>query len=378
MSHAEQDQQDPGLLDQLARPGFDRRAFLRRTALGGMAVGGVSTLLSACGSSASSGGAASSVFGSASTYKFVFVSPTTANPFFIPTQYGAADACKLLGCSYKWTGSGGNNVSQMVSAVNSAVAEKADGIAVALIDNEAFNGPVEAALRAGIPVVAFNADAVGNKRLAYIGQELEAAGELMGERIVRGVPSGDVALITSAPGVSNATPRITGVLHREVRADRKEGKSITIHPAATGAANGQEAATAIEGFWRQEGGIFKGMYAVDGVSTEGLGKAMKNLGLAAKGVKAGGFDLVGETPRLVQEGNLEFAIDSQPYLQGFLPVQQLFLWHDSGSLTGPAETDTGAKFVEKDTVAPYVEHTSRYEGTSAEVKVIPIKAGTPA
>ena len=37
-------------------PGFDRRAFLRRTALTGVAAGSVSTILAACGSSASSGG----------------------------------------------------------------------------------------------------------------------------------------------------------------------------------------------------------------------------------------------------------------------------------------------------------------------------------
>src|SRR5579863_1443235 len=54
-------------------PGFDRRSFLRRTALTGAAVGSVSALLEACGSSASSGGNSASVFGSHPEYKFVFV-----------------------------------------------------------------------------------------------------------------------------------------------------------------------------------------------------------------------------------------------------------------------------------------------------------------
>ncbi len=155
-------------------PEFDRRAFLRRTALTGVGVGSVSTLLAACGSSASSGGGASnSVFGSHPGYKFVFVNHVTTNPFFTPTQYGAADASKLLGCSYQWTGSESSNVNQMVNALNSAVTAKADGIAVALIDLHAFNAPVEAAIKAGIPVVAYNADAVGNARLSYIGQDLQ-------------------------------------------------------------------------------------------------------------------------------------------------------------------------------------------------------------
>ena len=173
------------------RPGFDRRAFLRRTALTGVAAGSVSTMLAACGSErVQRRQQSSSVFGSHPNYKFVFVNHVTTNPFFTPTQYGIADACKLLGCTYQWTGSENSDVSQMVNAMNSAIASKADGIAVSLIDLHAFNAPTEKALEAGIPVVAYNADAVGNARLAYIGQDLKLAGEKMGERIVAAVPLG--------------------------------------------------------------------------------------------------------------------------------------------------------------------------------------------
>src|SRR6476661_10473577 len=141
MSDTDQAHEAVEVLDYLdrpeaGRPGFDRRAFLRRTALTGVAAGSVSTILAACGSSASSGGSSgsASVFGSHPTYKFVFVNHVTTNPFFTPTQYGIADACKLLGCTYQWTGSENSDVSQMVNAMNTAISSKADGIAVALID----------------------------------------------------------------------------------------------------------------------------------------------------------------------------------------------------------------------------------------------------
>jgi simple sugar transport system substrate-binding protein len=358
--------------------GFDRRAFLRRTALTGVAAGGVSTLLEACGgggtstSSASGGGTSAEVFGSHPNYKFVIVNHVTTNPFFVPTQYGAADACKLLDCSYQWTGSESSNVSQMVNAVNTAVTGGADGIAVALIDLHAFNAPVEAALKAGIPVVAYNADAPTNKRLSYIGQDLKKAGEQMGERIVADVGSGDVALFIATPGSANLQPRIAGA----IRAVKASGKPITLHEVATGAAVPGELST-IDAYWVGHQST-KGMYAVDGGSTESLAKVMQKYGLAAKGIKAGGFDLTEQTQKLLQEGNIEFTIDQQPYLQGFLPVLQLFMWHVSGTLTGPAETDTGLKFLSKETVAPYVESKSRYEGTTSTVKVITIKAGTVA
>ena len=360
------------LAPDLPGPGFDRRAFLRRTALTGIAAGSVSTILAACGSSASSGGGSSSVFGSHPTYKFVFVNHVTTNPFFVPTQYGAADACKLLGCSYQWTGSESSNVNQMVNATNSAVTSGANGIAVALIDEHAFNAPTEAALKAGIPVVAYNADAVGNKRLSYIGQDLKLAGEKMGERIAAAVGSGDVALFIATPGSANLQPRIEGAQ----AAIKASGKPITVHTVATGAAVPGELST-IDAYWVGHQST-KGMYAVDGGSTESLAKVMQKYGLAAKGIKAGGFDLTENTQKLLKEGNIEFTIDQQPYLQGFLPVLQLFLWQVSGSLTGPAETDTGLKFLDKETVTPYVNSKTRFEGTSSEAKVVPIPAGTPA
>jgi simple sugar transport system substrate-binding protein len=346
------------------------RALTRRTALAGGAGALAGLMLSPAAQALAASG--SSIFGVSKAYKFTFVNHVTTNPFFTPTQYGAADASKLLGCEYQWTGSENSNVAQMVTAVNTAVTSGADGIAVALIDLHAFNAPVEAALKAGIPVVAYNADAPGNARLAYIGQDLKKAGEEMGKRIVAAVGSGEVGLFIATPGSANLQPRIEGA----EKAIKDSGAAITAHSVATGAAVAQEQ-PAIEA-WYQSHKNAKGMYAVDGGSTESLAKVMQKLGLASKGIHAGGFDLTEQTQKLLKEGNIEFTIDQQPYLQGFLPVLQLFLWQVSGSLTGPAEVDTGLKFLSKETVAPYVNSKSRFEGTSSEAKVVPIPAGTAA
>jgi simple sugar transport system substrate-binding protein len=343
-------------------PGFDRRAFLRRTALTGVAAGSVSTILAACGSSASSGGGSSSVFGSHPGYKFVFVNHVTTNPFFTPTQYGIADACKLLGCTYQWTGSENSDVAQMVTALNSAVTAKADGIGVSLIDLHAFNSPVEKALAAGIPVIAYNADAAGNKRLAYVGQDLKLAGEKMGERVVAAVGEGEVALFIATPGSANLQPRIEGA----EKAIKASGKAITIHTITTGAAVAGEQST-IEAYYQSHKGT-KGMYAVDGGSTESLAKVMQKFGLAGK-VKAGGFDLTEQTQKLLKEGHIEFTIDQQPYLQGFVPTLELFLYKVSNTQTGPFEANTGLKFVTKETVEPYLTK-SRFEGTTATAALV--------
>lgn len=360
---------DTAPLPAVDPPGLSRRAFIRRTAVTGVAASTVGTVLAACGSgssgsSAASGSGSEAVFGKHPNYKFVFVNHVTTNPFFVPTQYGAADACKLYGCSYQWTGSENSNVNEMVNAVNSAVTSGADGIAVALIDLHAFNAPVEAALKAGIPVVAYNADAEGNARLAYIGQDLFKAGEEMGKRIVSLVGSGDVALFIATPGAANIQPRIDGAL----QAIKESGKPITTHTIATGAAVPAELST-IDAYWVGHPNT-KGMFAVDGGSTQSVAQVMQKYGLPGKGVKAGGFDLTEVTQKLLAAGQINFTIDQQPYLQGYVPVQQLFLYKVSGTLTGMADTNTGLKFLDKTTVIPYNRTKTRYEGTSSSVVVV--------
>src|SRR4051794_35187216 len=108
-------------------------------------------------------------------YNITFVNHVTTNPFFTPTIYGIEDACAFLGCNYQWTGSKTSNVAEMVSAMQTAIAAKVDGIAVCLVDAEAFNKPTEDALSIGIPVIGYNAD-TPNARLNYVGQSLYQSG----------------------------------------------------------------------------------------------------------------------------------------------------------------------------------------------------------
>jgi len=341
------------------------RAFTRRAALTGGAAGVAAAVLEACGgggtssTSAAGGGGAAAIFKPSKSYKFTFVNHVTTNPFFVPTKYGAADACQLLGCSYQWTGSQTSNVSEMVNAFNSAVAAGVDGIAISLVDLHAFNAPVQAALSKGIPVLAYNADAAGNPRLAYIGQDLFVSGQEMGKRILSLVPSGDVALFIATPGALNIQPRIDG-------AKQSIGSKLTVATIATGASVPGELST-IQSYAQSHSSV-KGMFAVDAGSTQSVAQTIQKQGLKDK-VKGGGYDLLKPTEELLQQGFIQFTIDQQPYLQGFLPVLELFMYQASQTLSGIADVNTGLKFLDSKTVVPYNSTKSRYEGSSTAAGV---------
>jgi simple sugar transport system substrate-binding protein len=354
---------------QDATPQSRLAAITRRTALTGGAAGLVATALAACGggnstssSKAAGGSPASGIFKQGKKLKFVFVNHVTTNPFFVPTKYGAEDACKLLGCTYQWTGSENSNVNEMVNAMNTAITGGADGIAVALVDNKAFNQPTDAALKAKIPVVSYNADATGNARLAYIGQDLFVSGQEMGKRIADLVGSGDVALFIATPGSANIQPRIDGAQNV-----LKKASGITTHVVATGAAVPAELST-IDAY-AQGHPDTKGYFAVDAGSTQSLAQTIQKHGLRSKGAKGGGYDLTPITQKLLADDQIDFTIDQQPYLQGFLPVLELFLYKASNTLSGLADVNTGLKFLDKTTVGPYNTTKSRYEGTASSAGV---------
>jgi simple sugar transport system substrate-binding protein len=355
--------------EKLDPRGVSRRRLLAGTGLTSASLA-ATALLSAC--SKSDNKTASDAIGNfpkTPNWKFVFVNHVTTNPFFTPTQYGAEDACKLLGCSYQWTGSQNSVVAEMVNATNTAISGKADGLAIAVVDKSAFKAPVDQALNAGIPVVSYNADGArddpGTNRLTYIGQGLFDSGYALGQRALTAVQSGDVVGFIATPGQLNIQPRIDGAQ----QAFKDAGGAVKFTAVATNA-DVTKGLSIIDAYAQGHPGL-AGMLAVDAGSTQAVGATVKKYNLRSKGLKvAGGFDLIPETLNSIKSGDLDYTIDQQPYLQGFLPVLYLYLFKISGGLISPPQTNTGLLFVTKDNVAQYQTTQTRYEGSSTAVKLV--------
>ncbi|GAC1501434.1 MAG: sugar ABC transporter substrate-binding protein [Ktedonobacteraceae bacterium] len=342
-----------------------------------MALGatGLSALAAACSTSATSPASLASPtaanvegkFPAHPTWKFVFVNHAMTNPFVIPVKYGIEDACTLLGCTYQWVGSASNKVSEMVDAMRTAITARADGIAVSLVDPTAFNVITEEALGAGIPVLSYNGDVPPgnpNKRLAYIGQDLYQSGLQVGARILDLVHEGDVVGFIATPGSLNLQPRIDGI-HDAIK---NSGRPVNFVEIATGVAVSDEL-VAIDAY-HQAHPRTKGLFAVDAGSTQSLGQVMEKYNLAARGIYSGGYDLTPITLTQISKGNLDFTIDQQPYMQGFLSVVQLFLYKVSGGLQQPSSTNTGQHFVTRENVGLYLKTQTRFEGSSNKELVV--------
>jgi simple sugar transport system substrate-binding protein len=355
-------------LDTLPLNPMSRRRLLRGAGLASASMA-ATALLAACTDDPAPAGAFGN-FPETPRWRFTLVCHVTTNPFFTPTQYGAEDACRLLGVDYQWTGSVNSVVAEMVDATNAAITAQVDGIGLCVVDQAAFRGPVDRALDAGIPVVSFNADGSradkGTNRLAYIGQGLYESGYALGQRALAQVDSGDVAAFIATPGQLNIQPRIDGA--QQAFAD--SGKPVNFTAVATNA-DITQGLSIIEAYVQGHQGI-AGLLAVDAGSTQSVGQMVAKYDLRSNGLQvAGGFDLIPETLNAIKNGDLDYTIDQQPYLQGFLPIIALYLYKVSGGLISPTETNTGLLFVTQDNVDPYLGTTSRYEGSDSVPKLIP-------
>jgi simple sugar transport system substrate-binding protein len=362
------------------KDGPSRRKLLQGTGLVS-ATAAASALLAACTSSSTSSesvtqSAAAAVAGNfpkTPAWQFWFVNHVTTNLFFVPTQFGFADAAALLGLPKpKWTGSTDSADSDMVNALNDAITAKADGIATTVINSSptatTFEVPVASAMNAGIPVVSYNADGPiingvvtpGTNRLCYVGQALYLSGQQMGEHIKSLAKPGEIAIFIATPGTANIQPRYDGA------ASVLTAAGYTVKMIATGATTADEA-PAEKAFLLGNGKNITGAFAVDAGSTEELGPNLASLGLVGK-IPAGGFDLTPGTLTAIKAGQLDFTINQDPYLQGFLPVLYLYLYNLTGGLVLPPDTDTGLSFVTKSNVGPYLTSSTTYEGATGATK----------
>jgi simple sugar transport system substrate-binding protein len=362
------------------KDGPTRRRLIAGTGLFSATAAASALLTAACSSTSSSGktggnnntsSSAVGDFPKTPAWQFWYVNHVTTNLFFVPTRLGYTDAAALLGLpTPKWGGSETASVPQMTSFISAAISGKADGIATCVVTADSFTTPVKSAMDAGIPVISYNADGIyksdgtpviGTNRLCYVGQALYLSGQQLGERIVSLVDSGDVVIFIATPGAGNIQPRYDGA----VAAIKASGKPIKVHLQATGATTAPELA-AEKAFFTGNKDI-KGAFAVDAGSTELLAQAIQETGLQGK-IPSGGFDLTPNTLTAIQAGHLDFTIDQEPYLQGFLPTLYLYLYNLSGGLVRPPDTDTGLTFVDKSSVGPYLNSKTSYEGTTGVTK----------
>ena len=281
---------------------------------------------------------------------FRFVAVThgqSSDPFWSVVSNGIDQAAEDMGVEIEYQAPGTFDMVEMSNLINAAVASEPDGLIVSIPDADALGPAIQAAVDAGIPVISINSGADVFQEfgvLTHIGQTELIAGEQAGERLAEAGGTnalcvnqevGNVALDQRCEGFTNGFGGEVEVVPVDLNDPQSTQSTIT--------------------------NAISGNPDIDTILTLGPTGATPTL-QALQGanrledINFATFDLSPEVLQAIADGQMDFAIDQQQYLQGYLPVVFLTKYMETLSLPGGGGVVlTGPGFVTQDNAEEIIE-----------------------
>jgi simple sugar transport system substrate-binding protein len=272
---------------------------------------------------------------------FAMVTHSDEGSFWSVVKKGAQQAAKDEGVKLVWSPSN-NDPQKEAQLIDAAVSQKVDGLAVSVPNASAIKDSLAKAKAAGIPIITLNSGADDFKSLGaltHVGQTETIAGKAAGAKLKAdgvkkvlcviheqnniglqqrcdGVKQGFGGSVTNLQVKGTADIATTQTeIKSKLQADKSYDGVITLNPDIAAAAK-----TAISG--------------------------------ASSNAKLATFDLSPAVLKDISSGNVEFAVDQQQYLQGYLPIVFLKLYRQNANTVGGGQPVlTGPGFVDKTNVA---------------------------
>jgi simple sugar transport system substrate-binding protein len=283
---------------------------------------------------------------------FAMVTHSDEGSFWSVVKKGAEAAAKAEGVKLIWSPAN-NDPQKEAQLIDAAVSQKVDGLAVSVPNADAIRGSLQKAKSAGIPIITLNSGETDSKALGaitHVGQDEVVAGRGAGQRFKQaGVKK--VLCIIHEQGNIGLQQRCDGV---------KQGFGGTVtNLQVKGTADLATTQTEIKSKLQADKS-YDQVIALNPDIAEAAKAAIKG---ASSSAKLATFDLSPDVIKDIQAGNIEFAVDQQQYLQGYLPIVFLKLYKENlNTVGGGLPVLTGPGFVDKSnasTVAKLAEAGTR-------------------
>ncbi len=286
---------------------------------------------------------------SAEGERFVFVSHAPdSDSWWNTIKTALSEAEGQLGVTVEYRNPPTGDIADMARIVEQAAATNPDGIISSIADFDALSGPLTDAVERGIPVITVNSGTEEQSAelgaMMHIGQPEFLAGEFAGKRAA-GEAEIDSFLcvnhyITNAASVDRCAGFAAGLgidLGSQMIDSGQDPAEIKNKVLAYLAANPETDA----------------VLTLGPTSADPTIEALKENGMAGE-IYYGTFDLSSAISQAVKDDIIKWAIDQQPYYQGYLPVVLLTNYSRYG-LQLPGNIASGPGFVSKDTIDAVAE-----------------------
>jgi simple sugar transport system substrate-binding protein len=288
--------------------------------------------------------------GGNSGYTFAMIThESPGDTFWDRIRAGAEQAAKDTGSTLKY--SADPEATKQAVLIQNAIDSKVDGIATTLVTPDALIPTVKKATAAGIPVDSFNSGLNYFQQagaLTHFSSDERLGGQEAGKRMKADgatkilctiQQTGSVALEDRCAGVKDSFPNT-----ENLQVNGADDSAVT---------------SAIQAKLSQDKNI-------NWVITLGAPQALDTIkALEGSGSKAkiGTFDTNPDLAKAVQDGQVQFYIDQQPYLQGYMSITALYLYKKNGNILGGGKAVlTGPSFIDKsniDATLPFVNNNTR-------------------
>jgi len=277
------------------------------------------------------------------------------DPFFAKIKKGIDDAAVVVkahggSVNYLQLQTYDNIGGDAANLIRTAISQHAGVIAapdwVPDTEDEAY----KAATAAGIPVMLYNAGGADKAKelgaINYIGNEEYPAGVAGGEYFA-GHGAKNVICVNTVPGAGNLEARCKGISDG---ISKQGGKSRELPLPASSFGNPTAVAEAIKATLLKDATI-DGVATISAADADSAANGIQQAGVAAK-VKLGSFDMNETTLDRIKAGAQLFAIDQQPWLQGFLAVSLSDGYVNYGLKTATPAILTGPGIVDASNIDP--------------------------
>ncbi|MFB6824003.1 substrate-binding domain-containing protein [Streptomyces virginiae] len=285
-----------------------------------------------------------------STPRWTFAMVTHAgdgDTFWDIVQKGAKEAAAKDNINFVYAHD--DQAQQQAQFVQNAIDQKVDGIVVSLAKPEALKDVLAKAAKAGIPVITVNSGSAQSAEygaLTHIGQDEAIAGEAVGTELNERGRKRAVCVLHEQGNVG----------HEQRCAGAKKTFSGTMENLYVEGTNMPSVQAAIQAQLQADPSI-------DAIVTLGAPfapTAIKAKEAAGSKAEVDTFDLNASVARDLKSGALGFAVDQQPYLQGYEAIDLLWLYrYNANVLGGGRPVLTGPQIVTADEAAKLEEYIKR-------------------
>lgn len=314
---------------------------IRRLVTAGVAAGLL--VLTGCGSSTSSSPSAdgsTDTGGSSNSIRIdVITHGAPGDSFWDVVKAGAVQAGKDEGVDLHYQSD--PDVGKQATLIDNAVAAGTDGLVVSMANPDGLQKSIKAAVAAGVPVITINSGLDQWQQfgaITHVGQSETLAGKAAGEQLNNAGVTNALCVIQEAGNVgleqrcAGAKSTFTGTL-TNLQVDNTDlaGSEATIESKIT-------ADSSIDGILTLGGDI--------------SGQAVKAVGNTGAKITVGTFDVNADVVQNIIDGKILFAIDQQPYVQGYLGVTGIYLKVLNGNdIGGGQPVYSGPAIITKDNAA---------------------------